>query len=209
MRGPFRLRLAVSWTMKRRLLLGITGASGMPYALRLFEALSRVEGAEVHVLLSNAALEILPLECEVDAEAFISRAAAVYFERDLAAPPASGSWRHEGMVLCPCSMATLGAVAQGLGHNLIHRAADVTLKEGRRLVLVVRETPLHAIHLQNMLSAARAGAVIMPASPGFYHRPTQLQDIVDHIVSRILDRLGIDNSLAPRWGESGAEGREP
>jgi 4-hydroxy-3-polyprenylbenzoate decarboxylase len=193
--------------MKRRLLLGVTGASGMPYALRLFEALCRVEGMEVHVLLSNAALEILPLECEVSSEIFTSRAAAVYSERDLGAPPASGSWIHEGMVLCPCSMATLGAVAQGLGHNLIHRAADVTLKEGRRLILVVRETPLHAIHLQNMLSAARAGAVIMPASPGFYHRPTQLQDIVDHIVGRILDRLGVANSLAPRWGEPGEHGR--
>ncbi len=187
--------------MSRRLLLGITGASGMPYALRLFEALSRVQGLEIHVLFSDAALEILPLECEATAETFASRAAAVYYQGDLGAPPASGSWIHEGMVLCPCSMATLGAVAGGLGNNLIHRAADVTLKEGRRLVLVVRETPLHAIHLQNMLSAARAGAVIMPACPGFYHRPAKLQDILDHIVGRILDHLGVANEMFPRWGE--------
>jgi len=128
---------------------------------------------------------------------------------DLEAPVASGSFRHDGMAVCPCSMGSLGRIAAGISSNLIERAADVCLKERRRLVLVPRETPLSPIHLENMLRLARAGAVVLPASPGFYGRCGRVEDLVDFVVSRVLDHLGVENDLVPRYGESldGAEGR--
>ena len=139
---------------------------------------------KLHVIMSHAARKVLKLETDLMPEAFTARAFASYAPDDIAAPPASGSWRHDGMIVCPCSMATLSAVATGFGHNLIHRGADVSLKERRRIVLVPRETPLSSIHLENMLTATRAGAVIVPACPGFYHRPATIEDLADQLAAR-------------------------
>lgn len=186
---------------KNRIVLAVTGASGMPYAEVLAEHLA--VACELHLIVSKAGWLVWNQETGKDRETLMKVAYRHYAQDDLAAPPASGSWRHQGMVVCPCSMASLAAVARGVGNNLIHRAADVTLKEQRKLVLVARETPLSRIHLENMLAAARAGAVILPASPGFYHRPQNLRDVVRQVVGRILDTLDIDHDLAPRWGEPG------
>lgn len=189
-------------TAPRRIVLGISGASGMPYALRLLEVLSGVEGLETHVVVSDGAKEVLRAETKLtpeDLETRLARATRVYSEKEIGGAPASGSWQHQGMVVCPCSMASLGAIANGLGSNLLHRSADVTLKEKRPLVLVVRETPLNLVHLRNMTAAAEAGATIMPAMPGFYTRPTTISQLVDHLVARILDQLGVDHTLSTRW----------
>lgn len=179
--------------------MAVTGASGMPYAEILAGYLGAV--CELHLIVSHAGWLVWDQETGRNRQDLLNMAFRHYTQEDLAAPPASGSWRHQGMVICPCSMASLAAVARGLGANLIHRAADVTLKERRRLILVTRETPLNSIHLENMLAATRAGAVIMPASPGFYHQPQSLRDVVSQLVGRILDTLDIDHDLAPRWGE--------
>jgi len=180
-----------------RIILAVTGASGMPYAVGLVRELSRI--AHVHLILSDAAKEVLALESDVSPQELAGMAHTAYSQHDLAAGPASGSWRHGGMIVCPCSMASLGAIAAGLGSNLVHRAADVTLKEGRKLVLVPRETPLSEIHLQNMLAAKRAGAAILPACPGFYGKPRAVEDLVDFIVARSLDLLDIPHDLGQRW----------
>ncbi|MBU1229731.1 MAG: UbiX family flavin prenyltransferase [Proteobacteria bacterium] len=185
----------------QRILLAVTGASGPQYALALARALSGREDVELHLIVSEAARKVMALEADFGPGDLSRLAHASHDEKNIAAPPASGSWRHAGMVVCPCSMASLGAIAQGLGTNLIHRAADVTLKEGRKLVLVTRETPLSLIHIKNMLAAKEAGATIVPASPGFYHRPKTIDDLVNHLAGRILDQLGIDNALFRRWGE--------
>lgn len=155
---------------------------------------------DVHLIVSQAGWLVWDQELGLPREELLSKAHRCHDQGELAAPPASGSWQHQGMVVCPCSMASLAAIARGLGSNLIHRAADVTLKERRKLVLVTRETPLNSIHLENMLAATRAGAVIMPASPGFYHRPRTLQDLVDQLAGRILDALHIEHDLTARWG---------
>jgi len=185
----------------QRILLAVTGASGPQYAMALARALSGREDIELHLILSEAANKVIALEADFGPEDLLKLAHASYDEKNIAAGPASGSWRHAGMIVCPCSMASLGAIAHGLGTNLIHRAADVTLKEGRKLVLVTRETPLNLIHIKNMLAAKEAGADIVPASPGFYHRPKSIDDLVNHLAGRILDQLGIDNALFKRWGE--------
>ena len=185
----------------KRILLAVTGASGPQYAMALARALSGRPDIELHLILSEAAKKVMALEADFGPEDLLTLAHASYSEKDIAAGPASGSWRHAGMIVCPCSMASLGAIAQGLGTNLIHRAADVTLKEGRKLVLVTRETPLNLIHIKNMLAAKEAGADIVPASPGFYHKPKTIDDLVNHLAGRILDQLGIDNALFKRWGE--------
>ena len=187
--------------MPKRILLAVTGASGPQYALALAKALSGREDIELHLILSEAAKKVMALEADFGPEELLKLAHASYDEKNIAAAPASGSWRHAGMIVCPCSMASLAAIAQGLGTNLIHRAADVTLKEGGRLVLVTRETPLSLIHIKNMLAAKEAGAAIMPASPGFYHKPRTIDDLVNHLAGRILDQLGIENALFRRWGE--------
>lgn len=189
----------------KRYILALTGASGIPYATSLFQALLDVPDSEVHVLISDAAVQVMRLETDCRPESFAEQGGYVYREQNLGAPMASGSWIHHGLVVCPCSMATLAAVSKGFGNNLIHRAADVTLKEKRPLILVPRETPLNQIHLQNMLEAARAGATILPACPGFYHRPRSIQDVLNHIVGRILDHLGINHELFPRWGEKSSD----
>jgi 4-hydroxy-3-polyprenylbenzoate decarboxylase len=200
--------------MKPTVTVALTGASGMPYGLRLVESLVRA-GARVYLLYSQAAHVVAKQELGMvlpprasDAEReFGERFSAkrgqlrVFGREDWFAPVASGSNAPDAMVICPCTVGTLAAVAAGLSDTLIERAADVMLKEGRKLVLVPRETPFSALHLENMLKLARAGAVILPANPGFYHHPKRIEDLVDFIVARILDQLGIEHDLMGRWGE--------
>ena len=185
----------------------------MPFGLRLLDCLLSA-GARVHLLYSPAAQVVARQECDVTLSAQpreVARALGerygaregqlvAYAREDWYAPIASGSNPADAMAVCPCSMGTLGAIAGGLADNLIERAADVMLKERRPLVLVPRETPLSAIHLENMLKLARAGAVILPPAPGFYTRPQTVDDIVDFVVARVLDHLGVTHALVPRWG---------
>lgn len=187
--------------VKKRIILAITGASGTLYAVSLTKALSNRDDVELHLILSDAARRVMELETDFSEEALTSLADVIHQNEDIAAPPASGSWQHDGMIVCPCSMASLAAIASGLGSNLIHRAADVTLKERKKLVLVTRETPLSAIHMQNMLTADRAGAIILPACPGFYHRPATLEEMADQLAGKVLDQLDIPHDLYQRWGE--------
>lgn len=184
-----------------RIVIGITGATGAIYGISLVRELTRA-GAETHLVLSRWARRAIELENDYKIESVGQLATTVYEADDLTAPIASGSFRHGGMVVAPCSMKTLAALAAGFADNLITRAADVTLKEKRPLVLLPRETPLHAIHLENMLKLSRAGAVIMPPVPAFYHRPTTITDLVLQTTGRVMDLLGIDNNLAPRWRET-------
>ena len=206
-----------------RVFLGITGASGAPYAARLLKALV-AQGVDVGVCASAAGLEVvatelygdgaLPREQALERLLAGARAAAgtgggtvtAVGQQEWTSPYASGSARIDGYVVCPCSMSTLGTIASGAMQNLIHRAASVALKEERKLVLVPRETPLSAIHLQSMLTLRNAGATILFAAPGFYHRPQSVGDLVDFVVARILDQLGLDNDLSARWGDAPAEG---
>lgn len=185
---------------KKRIILAVTGASGSVYAMALARALAAFKAVELHIIVSEAARKVMTLETDDSPDDLIALADAVHRPEDIAAPPASGSWQHDGMVICPCSMATLSAVATGFGHNLIHRAADVCLKERKPLILIPRETPLSSIHLENMLRADRAGAIIMPASPGFYHRPETIGDLAGHMAGKILDQLDIPHDLYRRWG---------
>ncbi len=194
--------------------LALTGASGMPYGMRLLECLLQ-GGQRVNLVYSQAAQIVAKQELEFalpnrpqDAEkAFLERFGPisgelkVYGIQDWYAPMASGSNPGDAMVVCPCTMATLGKIAGGIGDDLIARAADVMLKEKRTLILVPREMPLSAIHLENMLKLAHAGAVIMPPNPGFYHHPERVQDLVDFVVARVLDHLGVGHRLMERWGE--------
>lgn len=186
---------------KQRIIVAVTGASGSVYATALIKALAENGNVELHVIVSDAARKVLALETDLPQTVLTAGAHAVHEVDDIAAPPASGSWQHGGMVICPCSMATLSAVATGFGHNLIHRAADVALKERKKLILVPRETPMSEIHLRNMLDATRAGAMVLPASPGFYHKPESIEDLADQIAGKILDQLNIANDLYQRWGE--------
>jgi 4-hydroxy-3-polyprenylbenzoate decarboxylase len=187
--------------------LALTGASGAPYGVRLLEVLARNQ-VPVWLIASEHGLRLLHEECAIDSLEDLRHATGgnwssvvLYPDEDRGALPASGSRRTAGMVICPCSMGTLAAVAGGTSRSLVERAADVTLKEGRKLVLVPRETPLSLVHLRNMVAVAEAGAVIVPASPGFYHRPTQIGELVDFVVQRILDQLGIQLEIARRWGD--------
>jgi 4-hydroxy-3-polyprenylbenzoate decarboxylase len=189
------------------IVMGITGASGAPYAVRLLQALTAAH-RPVSLIVSKYGMRLLATEAGIESmdglrDAVGIDAWASYVEvfpnDDRGAAPASGSARTAGMIVCPCSMGTLSAIAVGASRSLIERAADVTLKEQRKLVLVPRETPLSAIHLGNMLRLTRAGAVVMPASPGFYHRPRQVSDLVDFVVARILDQLGVQQTLVTRW----------
>ncbi len=185
--------------MGMRLVIGITGASGVIYGVELIRVLHRLSAVEIHLILTDAGKRVLRLEMHMGEKDLEKMVSAVYSVSDLGAPPASGSWLHQGMVICPCTMASLGAIANGIGDDLLVRSADVSLKERRKLILVVRETPVNIIHLENMLRVARAGGLIMPASPPFYHRPEKIMDLVRHMVARILDQLGISNNLTPRW----------
>ena len=197
----------------RPIIVAITGASGAPYAVRLLQALVE-RGQRVSLIVSDHGVRLLQTETDVPSvdalREYVGAArwdavVRVYDDRDRGAAPASGSALSAGMVICPCSMGTISAVAVGASRSLVERAADVTLKERRRLVLVPRESPYSAIHLENMLSLTRAGAVILPASPGFYHRPRTIDDLVDFVVARVLDQLGVEQSLVPRWGSESDE----
>ncbi|MCG8531351.1 MAG: UbiX family flavin prenyltransferase [Desulfovibrionales bacterium] len=183
----------------KKIVVAVTGASGMPLAVTLLRELAASSQAKVHLIISDAAKTVLELESGLDVESLTAYAHAVYAQSEFGASPASGSWQHDGMIVCPCSMASLGAIANGIGSNLIHRAADVTLKERRKLILVPRETPLNRIHLKNMLAADEAGALIMPPTPGFYSKPETIDDICTHLVGRMLDHLDIEHSLVKRW----------
>lgn len=202
--------------------VGITGGSGAPYALRLLGALTS-SGHDVHAVISPSGEKILQLETGLrlgrslrEKELALVRAiegegegkgtVRLFDRMNLAAPISSGSFPCAGMAIVPCSTGTLGRIANGISSSLIERAADVMLKERRRLVVVPRETPLSEIHLRNMLALRQAGADILPAMPAFYHRPRTISDMVDMIVGRILDRLGVENSLFFRWGKDTAAG---
>ncbi len=190
----------------KRIIVGISGASGMPYALRLLEALPA--DYELHLIASKVAKEVFHLETglQLDEKGLAGRVSnpermRFFQERDFFAPAASGSFKNEGMVVIPCSMKTLAGIACGYANTLIERAADVTLKQKRKLVLVIRETPYNRIHLQNMLRADEAGAVILPASPGFYFKPESVEQLIDFVVARTLDMLAIPQTLAKGWQE--------
>jgi len=185
--------------MQKRIVIGMTGASGVQYGIRLIEVLEGVE--ETHLVLSKEARELIEFETDVNVSALLKKATFHYEDDDFLAPIASGSYRWDAMVIVPCTMKTLAGVANGYADTLIGRAADVTLKESRRLVIVPREMPLNLIHLENMVKLKQAGAVIMPASPGFYNKPQTIDDMVNNVVGRILDQLGIDNDVYQRWGE--------
>jgi flavin prenyltransferase len=197
----------------KRITLALTGASGMAYGLRLLECLLRA-GCSVDLLLSQAARIVARQELDLQlpagnaqlVEYFDQRYAghkgrlAAYGKEEWFAPAASGSNPADAMVICPCTMGSLAAIAHGLADNLIERAADVMLKERRALILVARETPFSLIHLRNMTALTEAGATILPANPGFYHRPQNIEQVVDFIVARVLDQLAIPHDLMPRWG---------
>ncbi len=179
--------------MKKEIVVGVTGASGAIYARRLLEVLCK--DAKVHIIVSDVAEKIATYE----GVSFEGLNAEYHSNDKLFASVASGSYRYDGMVVIPCSSKTLAAIANGYADNLITRAADVCLKEGRTCILVTREMPLSRIHIKNMLAAREAGATIMPASPGFYNQPETIDDLVDMVVARVLDHLGVEHSLGQRW----------
>jgi 4-hydroxy-3-polyprenylbenzoate decarboxylase len=189
------------------IVVGITGASGAPYAVRLLQQLVAAH-RPVSLIVSKYGMRLLETEAGIGTIDALRNTVGrndwdgcveTFANDDRGARPASGSALSAGMIVCPCSMGTLSAIAVGSSRSLIERAADVTLKERRKLILVPRETPLSAIHLGNMLRLTRAGAVVMPASPGFYHRPQQVSDLVDFVVARMLDQLGLEQTLVKRW----------
>jgi 4-hydroxy-3-polyprenylbenzoate decarboxylase len=186
-------------TEPRRIIVALSGASGPHYGVRLLEVLSAIDGVETHAIVSAGALKTIAFELDRGPASVLELADVVHDERNLAASIASGTFVTDGMAIAPCSIKTLAAVANSLGDNLIARAADVCLKERRRLVLTVRETPLHAGHLRLMLRASESGAVILPPVPAFYHRPSSIGDLIDHTVTKILDQFGIDAGLISRW----------
>jgi 4-hydroxy-3-polyprenylbenzoate decarboxylase len=195
----------------RRLIVGISGASGIIYGIRMLEVL-REAGVETHLVMSRSAELTLAYETELKVAAVKSLASVVYPNSDIGAAISSGSFKTEGMVIAPCSIRTVAEVATGATSSLLSRAADVVLKERRRLVLMVRESPLHVGHLRTLTQAAEIGAVIAPPMPAFYSRPESLADMVDHTVGRVLDLFGIEAGLVKRWGEpspSGGRRRKP
>lgn len=207
--------------MNKTIAVAFTGASGMPYGMRLVDCLLAA-GCQVWLLYSQVAQIVARQEMGIELPSRPAELEAalrkrfndtvgrlrVFGREEWFAPPASGSNPPDAMVICPCTMGTLAAIAAGLAQNLIERAADVVIKEGRKLILVPRETPLSALHLENMLRLARLGVVILPPSPGFYHHPQRIDDLVDFVVARILDQLGVAHSLMPRWGEAGEEAND-
>jgi 4-hydroxy-3-polyprenylbenzoate decarboxylase len=189
------------------IVVGITGASGAPYGVRLLQQLIAAH-RPVSLIVSKYGMRLLETEMGIESMDALREAVGkdawdscveTFGNDDRGAPPASGSSLTAGMIVCPCSMGTLSAISVGASRSLIERSADVTLKERRKLILVPRETPLSAIHLGNMLRLTRAGAVVMPASPGFYHRPKQISELVDFVVARMLDQLGVEQQLVKRW----------
>jgi flavin prenyltransferase len=190
------------------IVVAITGASGAPYAVRLLEELVAAE-RKVWLIVSGHGYRLLQTELGIPNQAALraqvgeapwDRYVTVFDDQDRGASPASGSTRMHGMVICPCSMGTIASISQGTSRSLVERAADVMLKERRRLIVVPRETPYSQLHLENMLRLTQAGAVVMPASPGFYHKPRGIDDLVNFVVARILDHLDVDHTLVRRWG---------
>ncbi len=190
----------VSSSPQKRIVVAISGASGAIYGVRLLQMLREIAQVQTHLTVSDAGLLNLLQELDMDRAAVEALADVVYAARDVGGAIASGSFQCDGMVIAPCSMRTLAAVAHGLSDNLITRAADVMLKERRRLILMVRETPLNLAHLRNMTSVTEMGGIIFPPLPGFYHRPQTIAELVDHTVSRVVDLLGLPQPQAPRWG---------
>ena len=183
----------------------ITGASGAPYAVRLLEILARC-AVPVHLIVSSHGWRLLSTEAKISDEVGLRDATGgdwssitVFDDRDRGGTPASGSAKSSGMVICPCSMGTVAAIAHGTSRSLVERAADVSLKERRPLIVVPRETPISLIHLRNLTAVTEAGATVMPASPGYYNRPKSIEDLVDFVVQRILDHMGVEADLVPRW----------
>ena len=192
----------------RPIVLAVTGASGAPYAVRVLQTLVAAQRT-VWLIVSGHGLRLLHTEMDIGSLDTLrthvgavgwDRFVTLYDDADRGAAPASGSTRTSGMVICPCSMGTVAAVALGTSRSLVERAADVTLKERRRLIVVPRETPYSEIHLENMLRLTRAGAIVVPASPAFYHRPTTIDHLVDFVAARVLDLLEVEHSLVRRWG---------
>lgn len=191
----------------KRIVVAITGATGAIYGVRLLEALRQAPEAESHLVISRWGRENIELETGFTVSQVEALADYCYGPDDLAAPLASGSFRRAAMVVVPCSMKTLAAIAQGQAADLVSRAADVALKEQTKLILAVRETPLNAIHLENMLKLARLGAVIMPPMPSYYHQPKSLGDLERQFTGRLLDQLDVDHQFCRRWGEAGQSGQ--
>lgn len=183
----------------KRLIIAITGATGAIYPIRLLQILRDIPQIETHLLISDAGVLNVHHECNLNRKQVEAMADVVHSVRDVGASIASGSFQSDGMIIAPCSMKTLAAVAHGLSDNLIARAADVVLKERRRLVLMVRETPFNLAHLRNMTAATEIGAIVFPPLPNFYHRPSSIEEMVDHTLGRVLDLFHIDHTLAPRW----------
>lgn len=191
--------MAIMTPPARRLIVAVTGASGACYGLRLLQILRETPGLETHLVISDAGRLTLQHELDIEVEAFEALADVVHDSHDIGASIASGSFQSCGMVIAPCSMRTLAAVAHGLSDNLITRAADVIIKERRRLILLTREAPLNLAHLRNMISVTEIGGIIYPPAPAFYQRPQTLAEIINHTVSRIVDLLEIPQSQAMRW----------
>lgn len=188
------------------IVMAISGASGAPYAVRLLEVLA-AHKVPVWLIVTSHGLRLLEAECGITDLAGLQAASGgdwssvtTFPDDDRGAKPASGSAKWSGMVICPCSMGTVSAIAHGSSRSLVERAADVALKERRRLVVVPRETPLSLVHLRNLTALTEAGGIVVPAAPGFYHRPAAISDLVDFLVQRVLDQLGLDFEIAPRWG---------
>ena len=185
--------------MQEPFILGITGASGVIYAHRLLRHLKELE-VEVHLVITEHGRQVMAYEGHQD---LLTLASKVHRNEDLFAPIASGSFRHRGMIIAPCTMATLGKIAHGIGDTLLARAADVCLKERRKLIVVPRETPMHAVHFQNQKILSDLGAVVLPANPSFYLKPATIEDLVDTVLARVLDHLGLDHPVSRRWREMG------
>lgn len=187
----------------RKIVVGVTGASGMPLAFALMRLLATQPGIQTGCIVSASARRVLERETDEDEGLLWALAKFAWKPDDLAAPPASGSWwkKDDAMIVAPCSMSTIGAIASGYAENLIHRACDVALKEKRRLVLIPRESPLSLVHLENMKTLALAGATIMPFSPGFYFRPQSLEDLLTHFCFRVFDQIDLNHS-GPSWGSA-------
>jgi flavin prenyltransferase len=188
---------------KRRLIIGVSGATGAIYGVRMLQILSKIEDLETHLVLSKAGKMTIQVETPYSVKDVEAMADVVHDVNNVGASISSGSFRTEGMVIAPCSMKSMGAIAHSLGGDLLVRAADVVLKERKKLVLAVRETPLHLGHLEAMASLARMGAVIFPPVPAFYHRPKTLDDVINQTVTRILDQFDIDVTLFHRWDDEG------
>ncbi len=191
----------------RRVVVGITGATGSIYGIRLLERLRAAGGLELHLVISQPGKRTLVEETGRSVREVEALADVAHDDRDVGASIASGSFRTLGMVIAPCSVKTWSALAHGVTDSLVSRAGDVTLKEGRPLILLARETPLHALHLRSLLALAEAGAVILPPVPAFYNRPQTVGELVDHTVARVLDRLGIAQDLVPEWPGTGRRDR--